>query len=195
MADSVSDPQGGGRPAGGDRAREARSFTAVLTRPAGQSAALAARLARDGMDVFEFPLIEIAPVEDPLPLRDALATLERYALVVFVSPNAIDHGLAELSLPWPKAVPAAAIGPGSVAALARHGLAPPAIEVICPAGADAGGGGAKSDWQLHGDVGYDVSRRWTVGIDYRFLSVDYRKTSFVQDVDMKGFVVAGTYHF
>jgi uroporphyrinogen III methyltransferase/synthase len=89
------------------------------------------------MDVFEFPLIEIAPVEDPLPLRDALATLERYALVVFVSPNAIDHGLAELSLPWPKAVPAAAIGPGSVAALARHGLAPPAIEVICPAGADA----------------------------------------------------------
>jgi hypothetical protein len=63
------------------------------------------------------------------------------------------------------------------------------------AGADAGGGGAKSDWQLHGDVGYDVSRRWTVGIDYRFLSVDYRKTSFVQDVDMKGFVVAGTYHF
>lgn len=138
MADSVSDPQGGGRPAGGDRAREARSFTAVLTRPAGQSAALAARLARDGMDVFEFPLIEIAPVEDPLPLRDALATLERYALVVFVSPNAIDHGLAELSLPWPKAVPAAAIGPGSVAALARHGLAPPAIEVICPAGADAG---------------------------------------------------------
>lgn len=137
MADSVSDPQGGGRPAGGDRAREARSFTAVLTRPAGQSAALAARLARDGMDVFEFPLIEIAPVEDPLPLRDALATLERYALVVFVSPNAIDHGLAELRLPWPKAVPAAAIGPGSVAALARHGLAPPAIEVICPAGADA----------------------------------------------------------
>ena len=151
MADSVSDPQGGGRPAGGDRAREARSFTAVLTRPAGQSAALAARLARDGMDVFEFPLIEIAPVEDPLPLRDALATLERYALVVFVSPNAIDHGLAELSLPWPKAVPAAAIGPGSVAALARHGLAPPAIEVICPAGADAGEARVKGAGNGNGD--------------------------------------------
>ena len=63
------------------------------------------------------------------------------------------------------------------------------------AGGDAGGGGAKSDWQLHGDVGYDVSSRWTVGVAYRFLSVDYSKTSFTQDVDMKGFVLAGTYHF
>jgi hypothetical protein len=63
------------------------------------------------------------------------------------------------------------------------------------AGGDAGGGGAKSDWQLHGDVGYDVSSRWTVGAAYRFLSVDYSKTNFVQDVDMKGFVVAGTYRF
>ena len=63
------------------------------------------------------------------------------------------------------------------------------------AGGDAGGGGAKSDWQLHGDVGYDVSSRWTVGLSYRFLSVDYNKSNFLQDVDMKGFVLAGTYHF
>lgn len=63
------------------------------------------------------------------------------------------------------------------------------------AGGDAGGGGAKSDWQLHGDVGYDVSSLWTVGLSYRFLSVDYSTTSFVQDTDMKGFVVAGTYRF
>ena len=61
------------------------------------------------------------------------------------------------------------------------------------AGADAGG--AKSDWQLHGDVGYDVSSRWTVGVSYRYLSVDYTKTYFVDDVAFKGFVVAGTYHF
>ncbi|NRO98764.1 fused uroporphyrinogen-III synthase HemD/membrane protein HemX [Paraburkholderia sp. NMBU_R16] len=155
MAGPVSDPQGGG-----DRTREPRSFTAVLTRPAGQSAGLAARLARDGMDVFDFPLIEIAPVEDPLPVRDALATLERYALVVFVSPNAIDHGLAELGRPWPKAVPAAAIGPGSVAALARHGLAPPAIEVICPAGADAGEGRVNGAGSGNGNGDDAASRRF-----------------------------------
>lgn len=63
------------------------------------------------------------------------------------------------------------------------------------AGGDAGGGGAKNDWQLHGDVGYDVSSRWTVGVSYRFLSVDYSKTNFLLDADLKGFVLAGTYHF
>lgn len=63
------------------------------------------------------------------------------------------------------------------------------------AGGDAGGGGAKSDWQFHGDVGYDVSSRWTVGVAYRVLGVDYTKTYYVQDVQQQGFVLAGTYHF
>jgi uroporphyrinogen III methyltransferase/synthase len=51
-------------------------FTAVLTRPAGQSAGLAARLARDGMAVLEFPLIGISAVEDDAPRRAALAARE-----------------------------------------------------------------------------------------------------------------------
>ena len=63
------------------------------------------------------------------------------------------------------------------------------------AGGDAGGGGAKSDWQAHGDVGYDVSSRWTVGIAYRALSVDRSKSSHTLDVTLQGFVLAGTYHF
>jgi hypothetical protein len=63
------------------------------------------------------------------------------------------------------------------------------------AGGDAGGGGAKSDWQLHGDIGYDISSIWTLGFAYRYLSVNYTKASFVNDVSYKGFLVAGTYHF
>jgi len=63
------------------------------------------------------------------------------------------------------------------------------------AGGDAGGGGANSDWQLHGDVGYDVSSIWTVGVLYRYLSVDYSKSNFTQDVAFKGFAIAGTYRF
>jgi hypothetical protein len=62
------------------------------------------------------------------------------------------------------------------------------------AGGDVGGGGAKSDWQAHGDVGYDVSTRWTVGLAYRVLSADYTN-HFVFDADQKGFVLAGTYRF
>lgn len=120
-----------------ERAHAAR-FTAVLTRPAGQSAALAAALEREGIAAFDFPLIEIRPAEDDAPLRAALAALERFALVVFVSPNAIDRALAVApGLVWPATVPIAVVGPGSVAALAQHGIAAPAYQVIAPRGADA----------------------------------------------------------
>jgi uroporphyrinogen III methyltransferase/synthase len=115
-------------------------LTAVLTRPAGQSSALAAALEREGIDAFDFPLIEIAAVADDAPLRTALGSLERYALVVFVSPNAIERALAAVpGFVWPAQVPIGVVGPGSVAELARHGIAAPAYVVIAPAGADAEG--------------------------------------------------------
>lgn len=120
-----------------ERAGAAR-FTAVLTRPAGQSGALAAALERDGIDAFDFPLIEIAAVADDAPLRAAFASLERYALVVFVSPNAIERALAAVpGFVWPGHVPIGVVGPGSVAELARHGIAAPAYVVIAPVGAQA----------------------------------------------------------
>ncbi|AOK47763.1 uroporphyrinogen-III synthase [Burkholderia sp. MSMB617WGS] len=109
-----------------------RAFTAVLTRPDGQSAELAAQLAAAGLDVLDFPLIDIAPLADDAPLADAFARLDAYALVVFVSPNAIDHALARLGAIWPHPLPIGVVGPGSVAALARHGIAAGAHRVIAP---------------------------------------------------------------
>jgi uroporphyrinogen III methyltransferase/synthase len=118
----------------GDAAR----FTAVLTRPPGQSASLAAALEREGIAAFDFPLIEIAAPEDDGPLRAALASLERFALVIFVSPNAIDRALeCAPGLAWPASVPIGVVGPGSVAALARRGIVAPTHQVIAPAGAQA----------------------------------------------------------
>ena len=117
----------------------ARAFTAVLTRPDGQSGALASQLAEAGCDVLEFPLIDIAPVDDPAPLDAAFAALADYALVIFVSPNAIDRALAQYGAIWPNALPVGVVGPGSVAALERHGIAAPAHRVIAPqAPADGG---------------------------------------------------------
>ncbi|WP_414442807.1 fused uroporphyrinogen-III synthase HemD/membrane protein HemX [Burkholderia sp. 22PA0106] len=110
----------------------ARAFTAVLTKPEGQSAALAAQLAAAGIEAFDFPLIDIAPVADPAPLDAAFARLDAYALVVFVSPNAIDRALARYNAIWPHSLPIGVVGPGSVAALARHGIAAPAHRVIAP---------------------------------------------------------------
>lgn len=108
------------------------AFTVVITRPAGQSSELIARLAEAGIATLDFPLIDIAPVTDAAPLLAALASLERYALVVFVSPNAIDQAFAHSNAIWPHALPIGVVGPGSVQALARHGVAAPAYNVISP---------------------------------------------------------------
>jgi len=109
--------------------------TVIVTRPAAQAAGLSAALGAAGFATFEFALLEIAPVRDPQPLLQALAELEQYALVVFVSPNAIEHALAHLGTPWPAQVPIGVLGPGSVGALAQHGISAPRVSIIAPRGA------------------------------------------------------------
>jgi uroporphyrinogen III methyltransferase/synthase len=119
-------------PADGAGPSRGAHLTVVLTRPAGQSDALAKTLHDAGVATVEFPLIEIAPADDEGPLRAALASLDRYALVVFVSPNAVDYAFARHDAIWPHALPVGVVGPGSVAALAKHGVEAPAYTVISP---------------------------------------------------------------
>jgi uroporphyrinogen III methyltransferase/synthase len=121
--------------------------TVVVTRPAGQSRQLTEALQGAGLDVLSFPLLAIGPAADDAPLRAALARLDTFALVVFVSPNAIAFALDALAgvqgtavARWPAQVAVAVVGPASVAALAERGIAAPAYRVIAPAG--AGGGAA-----------------------------------------------------
>jgi uroporphyrinogen-III synthase len=76
-------------------------------------------------------LLEIAPLDDTSALRAALGRLERYALVAFVSPNAVDAALAHVAA-WPKTVPLAVLGEGSRLALARHGLTEENATIVGP---------------------------------------------------------------
>jgi uroporphyrinogen III methyltransferase/synthase len=104
----------------------------------GQSAVLLALFARAGFESIEFPLIDIGPVADAAPLHAALGELYApaplgFALVVFVSPNAIDHAFAALSSAWPSQIPIGVVGPGSVAALGRQGVTAPTYTIISPA--------------------------------------------------------------
>ena len=130
--------------------------TVVVTRPAGQSRQLTEALQAAGLDVLSFPLLAIGPAADDVPLRAALGRIQDYALVVFVSPNAVSYGLDTLAqvqnapggARWPESVPVAVVGPSSVVALAERGIAPPAYRVIAPAGAqgnDTTGDAARFD--------------------------------------------------
>ena len=93
----------------------------VITRPRAQAESLAQAVAALGRTPVLLPLLDIAPLADQSFLRAALARLERYALVAFVSPNAIDAAFAHVQQ-WPRQVALAVLGEGSRAALARHGL-------------------------------------------------------------------------
>ncbi|MBV8156958.1 MAG: fused uroporphyrinogen-III synthase HemD/membrane protein HemX [Dyella sp.] len=125
--------------------------TVVVTRPAGQSRQLTEAMQAAGLDVLSFPLLAIGPAANDTPLRAALARLDDYALVVFVSPNAVCYGLDALAqlqnapggAQWPAGVSVAVVGPSSVAALADRGIAPPVHRVIAPAGAQGGAQGAE----------------------------------------------------
>ncbi|HAT32966.1 MAG TPA: uroporphyrinogen III synthase [Janthinobacterium sp.] len=103
----------------------------VITRPLAQAGPLAARLAALGRTVEVLPLLDISPLADTAPLAAALADLGAYAMVAFVSPNAIDAAFAHIAR-WPDGVALAVLGEGSRVALAAHGLTPACARILSP---------------------------------------------------------------
>ncbi len=99
----------------------------VVTRARAQASGLAATLRALGAGVVELPAIRIEPRLDSEEVRDAIADLHTYALVCLTSPNGA-HLLFEAMAARGRDARAlanavvAAIGPGTAAALAEHGV-------------------------------------------------------------------------
>jgi uroporphyrinogen-III synthase len=102
----------------------------LVTRPRAQAERLAQRLRAAGAEALVFPTIEILDPADPRPAQAILRTLDRFDLAIFVSPNAVERGLAMLARPWPAGLRAAAIGSGTRAQLEERGFK----DVIAPSG-------------------------------------------------------------
>ncbi|PRC91268.1 uroporphyrinogen-III synthase [Solimicrobium silvestre] len=113
----------------------ASSNKIILTRPIAQAQPLAARLTALGYSVALFPLLEIAPLPEDgelhALLQATLANLSRYAMVAFVSPNAV-HNVFQRGLKWPSEVAIAVVGEGSRAALAEYGINSDNTTIYCP---------------------------------------------------------------
>ena len=105
----------------------------VITRPRAQAETLAAQVRQAGREVVLLPLLDIAPLADPGPLRETLARLASFDLVAFVSPNAIDAAFSHLDA-WPPTVAIAVLGESSRAALAAHGVDMARVTVHQPPG-------------------------------------------------------------
>jgi uroporphyrinogen-III synthase len=105
------------------------SSVVVLTRPHGQNAALAARLAHAGRGVLELPALRLT--ESGLPAPDPA----QFDLVMFVSGNAARMFLQTrygTDGTWPAGTPAAVVGPSSAAALCGHPAFGPAGMLVQP---------------------------------------------------------------
>lgn len=102
----------------------------VVTRPAGQNDALAGLIRAAGGEPIEFPVLEIAAVDDQDALLASVDRLEQYDLAVFVSPNAVNKAMSVIAArrTWPAGLRAATVGPGSAKALRECGL----TDVIVP---------------------------------------------------------------
>ncbi|WP_034292142.1 uroporphyrinogen-III synthase [Herbaspirillum sp. RV1423] len=103
----------------------------VVTRPLAQARLFAELVVAIGREPVVFPLLEIAPAPDDGELKDVLSALERYAMVVFVSPNAIDAAFHFIGR-WPQDVAIGIVGEGSRLALQRHGINQDNARIFAP---------------------------------------------------------------
>jgi uroporphyrinogen-III synthase len=96
----------------------------VVTRPRAQAAALMQGIARLGGDGRLLPLLEIAPPAEPHLLAAQLSRLARFRLAIFISPNAVQYGMAAIMAAGglPAGLRIATVGQGSARALREFGL-------------------------------------------------------------------------
>ncbi|MDF1485051.1 uroporphyrinogen-III synthase [Ramlibacter sp. H39-3-26] len=119
----------------------------IVTRPAAEAGPWVRALAARGIAAAALPLIGIAPLPDPAPLRAAWAVLPAYRAVMFVSRSAVAHFFAArpLSAAWPAGPRAWAPGAGTAQALREAGV--PVGSIDAPA-ADAARMDSEALWAL-----------------------------------------------
>src|SRR3990167_11562094 len=68
----------------------------VGTRPREQAARLMQYIERSGGRALLFPLLDIAPAADQPALREQISRIAQFDLAIFISPNAVQYGMAAI---------------------------------------------------------------------------------------------------
>ena len=93
----------------------------LVTRPADQAGPLLQWIDRAGGQAIAFPTIGIQAIDHPQCSADIRARLEGYDGAIFISANAVRHGLPHLR-PWPVRLNSFAIGDATARALKEGGV-------------------------------------------------------------------------
>lgn len=101
---------------------ELTGFTVVITRPEHQAGPLIQRIQNAGGTVISFPVLAIEATQHPEEVHEVARDLANYDLAIFISANAVEHGLRFVSSygPWPAKVQVAAVGAATARALEDH---------------------------------------------------------------------------
>ena len=105
-------------------AKPLANISVLVTRPVDQSVRLTQRLHDLGAEVIAFPALAIVGPQRPEKLNQQLTEIEHYDWTVFVSPTAVQFGLAALRQIAPASIAkinAAAVGAGTASALRTAG--------------------------------------------------------------------------
>ncbi|HEU0219549.1 MAG TPA: uroporphyrinogen-III synthase [Gallionella sp.] len=96
----------------------------AVTRPREQAAPLARCIEQAGGIPLLFPLLDIAPPQDSQTLHEQVSRLAQFDLAIFISPNAVQYGMAAIRSAGvlPPALKIAAVGQGSAKALRELGI-------------------------------------------------------------------------
>jgi uroporphyrinogen-III synthase len=102
----------------------ANGMKVLVTRPASQAVLWVTRLQALGINAVALPLIDIRPAPESLAVVLAWSRIHTLRLMVFVSPNAVEHffALKPAGMPWPKTLEVASTGPGTTRALRAQGV-------------------------------------------------------------------------
>jgi uroporphyrinogen-III synthase len=102
----------------------------VITRPRDQAVQLAQRIEQAGGIPLLFPLLDIAAAQDTQTLYEQISRLAQFDLAIFISPNAVNYGIAAIRAVGniPSKLKIATVGQGSAKALRELGIA----KVIAP---------------------------------------------------------------
>ncbi|MDX1916285.1 MAG: uroporphyrinogen-III synthase [Methylophilus sp.] len=95
----------------------------AITRPVDQAKKLTRLITEAGGSTILFPLIEIAALEDYTQFESVIANLEVYDWVIFISSNAVQHGMPKITqFGIPNHLQFAAIGPVTAKELQAFGV-------------------------------------------------------------------------
>lgn len=94
----------------------------IVTRPAAQAENLCQLLEQHGAIPIRFPTLAIEPPSDSRPAENIIQRIEQFDLAIFISANAVEHGMSLIKDRLPPHLQLAVIGNASARALQKFGL-------------------------------------------------------------------------